>query len=465
MPVKTRSSSSRKGMLFDWLTADEFCHIAAHLQPFQPAAVFAGRRDGWVFKRGEFGMGYYPSAPPPIVALLALGASCALLRTLVSPHRLALRVYTAAGRAQLPSILLAPGRSEKAVTVLEEAVTALEEAVQAVQAVGGCAGLEDAQSNAVRARTYLRDLCWRRHLLRVVDPISGVPHAADEGGAPLPAALSLACIGCARLPSDMDNGREKHPICDMCRDEKLPTTYSCGIDCPANPSAWVLHGAFHKELKHQRKAREDCGARQQRAREVAEEQALSAAQSGDEYSKLVAKGLRYDSKQDWRRAVKAYRDAIALRLDEPTAYYNLGAALSNSGHFVEAAQRYLETKERYLVGSEHWAAATAAAFDALKLKGCDGTAKPEWWTDEGLKALSARVVGAAPNDEGANGMRAFVLSGVCGAGAWEVGHRSATELMQAVAHCDRALARCDVPAGRAKLESLADWCRSQAETK
>eukprot|EP00964_Phaeocystis_antarctica_P094741 scaffold61382_cov67-Phaeocystis_antarctica.AAC.7 len=66
--------------------------------------------------------------------------------------------------------------------------------------------------------------------------------AADEGGAPPNAALSLACIGCLRLPSDMDDEREKHPICDKCRDEKLPTTYLCGVNCPANPGAWQLHG-------------------------------------------------------------------------------------------------------------------------------------------------------------------------------------------------------------------------------
>ena len=29
------------------------------------------------------------------------------------------------------------------------------------------------------------------------------------------------------------------------------------------------------------------------------------------------------------------------------------------------------------------------------------TNKPEWWNDESLKALSARVVRAAPNDESA----------------------------------------------------------------
>eukprot|EP00964_Phaeocystis_antarctica_P064117 scaffold38548_cov53-Phaeocystis_antarctica.AAC.1 len=53
----------------------------------------------------------------------------------------------------------------------------------------------------------------------------GAPTAADEGGAPLPVALSLACVGCGRLPSEMDDEREKHPVCRKCRKLKLPTTY------------------------------------------------------------------------------------------------------------------------------------------------------------------------------------------------------------------------------------------------
>eukprot|EP00964_Phaeocystis_antarctica_P143329 scaffold108852_cov60-Phaeocystis_antarctica.AAC.1 len=145
----------------------------------------------------------------------------------------------------------------------------------------------------------------------------------------------------------MDDEREKHPICDMCRDEKMPTTYLCGKNCPANPGAWKLHGAFHKKLRKQRKTNSDSGVGQQRNREVAEREARRAAQTGDEYSKLVADGLRYASKQDWRKAGKAYREAIALRPDEPMAYINLGAALGNSGHKVEAAQWYLEAKERH----------------------------------------------------------------------------------------------------------------------
>ena len=223
---------------------------------------------------------------------------------------------------------------------------------------------------------------------------------ADKGGAPTHAALSLACIGCFRLPSEMNDGREKHPICDKCRDEKLPTTYLCGVNCPANPGAWKLHGVFHKKQRKQRKKWADGGVRQQQSRELAEEQARLAAQTGDTYTELVAEGLRYDSNRDWRRAARTYREAIALRPDRPDAYFNLGAVLDDSGHNVEAVQRYLEAKERAPVGSEElWAGATAAAFDLLKMNECDGVVKPEWWNDEELKALSVRVVRAAPNRE------------------------------------------------------------------
>ena len=43
---------------------------------------------------------------------------------------------------------------------------------------------------------------------------------------------------------------------------------------------------------------------------------------------------------------------------------------------------------------------------------CAELAKPEWWNDEELKALSAGVVRAVPDDAAANEMRAMVLSGM-----------------------------------------------------
>jgi hypothetical protein len=58
------------------------------------------------------------------------------------------------------------------------------------------------------------------------------------------------------------------------------------------------------------------------------------------------------------------------------------------------------------VGSKGWARATAMAFNMLKLEECAEVAKPEWWSDEGLKALSARVVRAAPNHSGRSNQHA-----------------------------------------------------------
>eukprot|EP00964_Phaeocystis_antarctica_P063350 scaffold38018_cov59-Phaeocystis_antarctica.AAC.3 len=296
----------------------------------------------------------------------------------------------------------------------------------------------------------------------VVPPAAAVQSATDEGGAPLPASLvpSLACFGCARLPSDMDDGREKHDVCPLCVKLKVPTTYWCCVNCPGNPGAWKRHSVYHKGLKGRRKATEDGGVMQQRDREIAESHARDAAQSGDAYDGMLAKGARYHSQQDTRRAARACRGAIALKPDLPLAYYNLGAALSSSGHHVEAAQRYLEAKSRYPVGSGGWAEATAWALAMLTREACAEVAKPEWWNDEGLKALSARVVSAAPDAGQANQVRALVLGGQCG--AWEPGPRSAAELKEAATHYDRAAALCPAPAGKAGLANKAAWCRTKA---
>ena len=97
----------------------------------------------------------------------------------------------------------------------------------------------------------------------------------------------------------------------------------------------------------------------------------------------------------------------------------------------------------------------------LRLEQCAEVAKPEWWNDEGLKALSARVLRVAPNYESAVNMRAIVLSGFDN--AWEVGPRSAAELEKAAAHFDRCAALSDAPAWKAKSSELADLCRSRAE--
>jgi len=294
-------------------------------------------------------------------------------------------------------------------------------------------------------------------------PAAAAPAAAGEGGAPRNASLppSLACFGCRRLPSEMGDDREKHPVCPICVKLKVPTTYWCCVNCPGNPGAYKVHAVYHKAIKRQRNRNEDGGVAQQQARELAEREARYAAQTGDAYDELVAEGARYLAKLDTRRAARTCREAIALRPDRPVAYFNLGAALGNSGHHVEAAQRYLEAKERYLVGSEGWAQATAAAFITLAQGACAEVAKPEWWNDEGLKALSVRVVRAAPDDVPAHQMRALVLAGQCP--AWEAGPRSAAELKEAATHFERAAALHLAPAAKAEFAGDAARCRAKAE--
>ena len=88
-------------------------------------------------------------------------------------------------------------------------------------------------------------------------------------------------------------------------------------------------------------------------------------------------------------------------------------------------------------------------------------AKPEWWSDEGLKALSARVVRAAPDELEAQQMRALVLVGQFA--ACESVPRSEAELKEAAMHFDRAAALCPAPKGKAKLTEDAARCRRQAE--
>ena len=105
--------------------------------------------------------------------------------------------------------------------------------------------------------------------------------------------------------------------------------------------------------------------------------------------------------------------------------------------------------------------ATARAFNMLTQEACDKVAKPEWWNDEGLKALSARVVRAAPDSVQAHQMRALVLDGNCV--ALEAGPRSAAELREAAAHFDRAAALCPAPALKADYASYAAFCRRLAE--
>ena len=91
----------------------------------------------------------------------------------------------------------------------------------------------------------------------------------------------------------------------------------------------------------------------------------------DEYDELVAEGSRCASREDWHRAARAFREAIALRPDEPVAHLKLGVALSNSSwHDVEAAQ-LLSSSVPHRAPAQQQLGASARRFEAAT-SGCDG---------------------------------------------------------------------------------------------
>ena len=100
------------------------------------------------------------------------------------------------------------------------------------------------------------------------------------------------------------------------------------------------------------------------------------------------------------------------------------------------------------MGSKKWAEATASAFDLLRLEECAEVAKPEWWNDEGLKALSARAVRAAPNEVGANAMRALVwcCTGKAALGRWGLARQRSSRRRLRTLYFERAAALCPAPA-------------------
>merc|ERR1740139_1407900 len=237
----------------------------------------------------------------------------------------------------------------------------------------------------------------------------------------------------------------------------MPSIYFCGRKCQAK--CWTEHKAWHVEDDARREDNNAGGVLQRQGREIAEQQARLAESTGSEYGRLVAEGARHLADQNFHKADKTYRKAIALEPTRPHAYFNLGAALGNSGRHAEAAPLYLQAAARYPEGSEDWASSIASAFSMLQLPECAEVAKPEWWNDEALKTLSKAVVRATDSQVG-HAMRAQVLAGKCP--GWESGPRSAADLKEAATHYERAAQLNPASVQKGNYKSNAAALRRQA---
>ena len=125
---------------------------------------------------------------------------------------------------------------------------------------------------------------------------------------------------------------------------------------------------------------------------------------------------------------------------------------------------FLKAMELYKDGTEYWAESAASAFDLLKTNACREVSMPEWWNDEALKALSARVVAVAPDHNQSCAMRGRVLQGgaFCEAN-WNVGPRRAAEIKEAATWYRRAARVAHVPSDELYYEQLARGCDEYAD--
>jgi len=214
---------------------------------------------------------------------------------------------------------------------------------------------------------------------------------------------SLLCVNCARPPPPH---RRTWNRCVRCAELNLPSTYYCGDECAQ--AHWPKHKVYHKEQKERAERRRE-GTVPDRERSIAEAEARDAEATGDEYDKRFAAAMALVAEEDLHAAAKAWRKIIKeWPAKESVAYRSLAVVLGRSDRSAESAQMYLKAMECSADGSENWAHSAAAAFDLLKLPECSEVPKPEWWNDEALKALSARVVAFAPDHSQACSMRACV---------------------------------------------------------
>ena len=269
---------------------------------------------------------------------------------------------------------------------------------------------------------------------------------------------SLLCVNCARPPPAH---RRTWGRCTVCVERNLPSTYYCGEECMN--AHWPKHKVYHTAQKQLSKEISE-GTGPEYDRSVAEAQTRRAEKTGSEYSKRFADALALMAEGDLHGAAKAWRKIIKEWPAKPTPHRNLGVVLKRSSRPVDAVPMFLKAMELHEDGSKQWAAAAASAFDLLKIRECRDVPKPEWWNDEGLKALSARVVALAPDDPYACNMRAFALvSGTLWHPPWNAEPRTAAEIKEAATwhRCAARVTRS--PADKLAYEQLAQFCDEFAD--
>jgi len=272
---------------------------------------------------------------------------------------------------------------------------------------------------------------------------------------------SLLCVNCARPPPAH---RRTWGRCTVCIERNLPSTYYCGEECMN--AHWLNgHKEYHRKQRERAKQMRE-GSVPQHDRSLAEAHARRAKRTGSEFDKRCAAAMALNAEGDHNAAAKAWRKIIKEWPDGAVLYYNLAVVLQRSNHSAEAAAMFLKAMELFEDGTENWAEAAASAFDTLKTDDCREVPKPEWWNDEALKALSARVVALAPDHDQSCAMRARVMCGdalVSSKAHWSAGPRTAAEIKEAGAWYRRAAMLTTIPSCKLRYDNAARQCDEYAD--
>ena len=268
---------------------------------------------------------------------------------------------------------------------------------------------------------------------------------------------SLLCVNCAEPPPAH---RRTWDRCVRCAQLKLPATFYCGPACME--AHWPKHRAYHKQQKERAEERRE-GTSHDHDRSMAEETARDAERTGNEYDKRCASAMALHVAGDFHAEAKVWRKMIKEWPDHSEPCHNLAVLMHRSSRLVEAVPMFLKAMELSDLGTTNWAQGAAGAFEMLRNPDCDEMSKPEWWNDEGLKALSARVVAVAPDKLQPCAMRAFVLCGGLGVAPWNVGPREAVEIKDAATWYRRAAMLSSVRVDKQLVERMARLCDDLAD--
>jgi len=248
-----------------------------------------------------------------------------------------------------------------------------------------------------------------------------------------------------------------------CAELNLPSNYYCGEECMN--AHWPKHKEYHKAQKERAEQCNLVGTVLEHGRSLAEAQARRAEETGDEFDKRFAAAMALTWEGDSSNAAaKAWRKLIKQSPARPELYHNLAVVLDRSDLVAEAAPMLLKAMELDKEGTNRWAQSAACAFDLLRLGDCCEVPKPEWWNDEGLKALSAQVVALLPNESTPQAMRAHVL---CGSAVvwnnWSAGPRTAAEVKEAATWYRRAAKVANLPVAAQSFNEHARLCDEFAD--